>query len=267
MTIKDDIKSMFWEPAIDYANAVEPITFETDEELPAQQERWNKVHKAYGKGVEDVLEFISDNYDVRLKIPCKYCKCKDPDRESGQIYCKKCHKDISNGRMKFLANPGEKFEIPAKEEDPEEVQRKRLRNDFEYHDKCARATLHPSKTLEEVNFIHMEKRIEDAYKFINEILQNTTPMNTPETRKYVVELIQKRIEYQVIVRCNEENNPPDVIDQNLLIAELMWNVPYDNKGPAIQKSTLIFGDKAAVEKYQFSWMIDNETFKFIEKGI
>jgi hypothetical protein len=71
----------------------------------------------------------------------------------------------------------------------------------------------------------------------------------------------------VIVRCNEENNPPDVIDQNLLIAELMWNVPYDNKGPAIQKSTLIFGDKAAVEKYQFSWMIDNETFKFIEKGI
>jgi hypothetical protein len=153
MTIKEDIKSMFWEPAIDYANAIEAITFETDEEIQAQQERWDKIHKAYGRGVEDVTDFILSNYKLE-KI------------------------------------------LPVKEETEDEI-RIRLRSDFEYHDMCARATLHPGKTLEEVKFIHMEKRIEDAYKFINEILQNTTPMNTPETRKYVVELIQKRIEYMV----------------------------------------------------------------------
>jgi hypothetical protein len=223
MTIKEDIKSMFWEPAIDYANTVEPITFETDEELPAQQERWDLVHKAYGKGVEDVIDFVMANYKLKVIVPVK--------------------------------------------KETEEETRLKLRDSFEYHDMCARATLHPGKSIDDVKQIHLNRRIEDTYKFVNEILLNTTPMNTPETRRYVVDLIQKRIEYNVIVRCNEENNPPDVIDQNLLIAELLWNVPYDSKGPQMLKSVLVFGNKIDVENYNFQNFLDNETFKFIQKGI
>jgi hypothetical protein len=265
MTIKDDIKQMFWEPAIDYANAVEPITFETDAELPAQQERWNKVHKAYAKGVEDVLEFISDNYDFRLKIPSKYCKCKDPDREQGQIYCKKCHKDISNGRMKFLANPNETFNVPAKEDDADELRRK-LRREYDYHSMCARATLFPGKTIEEVKDILYYKRVEEAYKQVNDALNSGLLfMNDNGTQHWVINELQKYFDYDVTIRCDDTNNPSDVIDQNLLIARVIRNTSDGKLG--YRYVDMVFGAKDQVEKYTNQQLLDNETFKFIQKGI
>jgi hypothetical protein len=147
------------------------------------------------------------------------------------------------------------------------LKRKRLRDSYEYHDMCARATIHPGKTIDEVKQIQLEKRIDDTYKFVNELLLNTTPMNTQETRKYVVELIQKRIDHEVIVKCDEENNSPEVIDMDLLVAELFWNVPYDAKTPQIQHSILVFGKQEQIDKYQKQYLLDNELFKFIEKGI
>jgi hypothetical protein len=273
MTIKEDIQSMFWEPAIDYANAVEPITFETDAELPAQQEKWDKVHKAYSKGVTDVLEYIFNNYNVfgdadqKKELNKEYCQCDSPDRDSGYTYCQRCNKNVSDARMRFLVGKDEMFKMPASEPDPDEVMRLKLRDDYEYHDMCARATIHPGKTIDDVKVIHMQKRIEDAYKFINDLLLNTNPMNTPETRKYVVELIQKRINHEVIVRCNEENNPPDIIDENLLIAELFWNVPYDIAAPQISRTVLVFGSEEQIGKYQKQYLLDNEMFKFIQKGL
>ena len=221
--IANDLQLMFWEPAIDYASSVEPITFETDAELPAQQEKWNKVQKAYSRGAKDAIDFITANYKLEEILP---------------------------------VNP----------ETPEEKE-SRIMSEGEFNDMCARATLFPGKSIEEVKVIQLQKRIESTYEFINELLLNTIPMNTPETRKYVADLIQRRVNFNVIVRCNEENNPPDAIDGNVLIAELMWNRPYDVSTPQLRKSTLIFGDKKAVEKYQFEWMLDNENLKFIEKGI
>ena len=267
----NELLQMFFEPAIDYANSIEAITFETDAEIQAQQERWDKIHKAYGRGVKDVIEYMLANYKILPKEftekDSMYCQCPEPDRDTGYIYCQRCYKNVSDARMRFLTGKDEMFLMPAKEEDLEELQRKRLRDSYEYNDMCARATLHPGKSIDEVKHIQLEKRIEDTYKFVNELLLNTKPMNTPETRKYVVELIQKRIDHQVIVRCNEENNSPEIIDSNLLIAELLWNVPYDSKGPQILKSVLVFGDKVAVENYNFQNFLDNETFKFIQKGI
>lgn len=263
MSIKDDIKQMFWEPAIDYASSI--IPFDESPEKTEQQQLWDKVHKAYGKGVEDVLEFITDTYDVRLKVPTKHCNCKTPDRETGQVYCKKCHKDISDGRMRFLANPGEKFEIPAKEEDIEEIKRKQLRRDFEYNNMCARATLYPGKTIEEVKELQFIERIKESYEFVNTVLCNTMAINTEETRRYVIDTLQKRLEFDAVVICNEENNPPEIIDKCLLIAKLLWN---SNDGQMGQKYIeIIFGNPISVSAYQNQQLLDNETFKFIQKGI
>jgi hypothetical protein len=221
--IGKNIQSMFWEPAIDYANAIEPITFETDEELPPQQEKWDKVHKAYTQGVKDVIDYILANFKLEVILPIK--------------------------------------------EETEEEKRIRLRDSYEYHSTCARATIFPGKSIEEVSAILLDKRIEETYKFVNDLLLNTTPMNTKETRHYVVELIQKRIDFQVIVKCDEENNPPEVIDENILIAQLFWNTPYDAKGPQIHRSTLVFGEESQIDKYQKQYLLDNELYKFIEKGI
>lgn len=264
MTIKDDIKQMFWEPAIDYANSIVPITFETDEEMKPIQEKWDAVHNAYGKGVEDVLEFISNNYDVRLKIPTKHCNCKDPDRDLGQIYCKKCHKDISEGRMRYLVQPGEKFNIPVKEDEVDEA-RRRLRREIDYENLCARATLYPGKSIEEVKELQFIERIKESYEFVNTVLCNTMAINTEETRRYVIDTLQKRLEFDAVVICNEENNPPEIIDKCLLIAKVLWN-PHDGK-MGQKYVEMIFGNPTSVSAYQNQQMLDNETFKFIQKGI
>lgn len=262
--IKNDLLVMFWEQSTDYANKNTPADKNEEDD---NSELWLQLSEAYQQASKDVIDYVIDNYELHAIVPSEYCKCEIPDRETGYSYCMKCHKSISDARMRLLVGKDEISKEPAKEPDQEEIKRRLMRNDFEWNDICARATLYPGKSIEEVKHIQLEKRIEDTYKFVNDLLLNTKPMNTPETRKYVVELIQKRIDHQVIVRCNEENNSPDIIDQNLLIAELLWNLPYDIKEPQMLKSILVFGDKVAVENYAFQNFLDNETFKFISKGI
>lgn len=220
--IKDDVTQIFWKPAIDYANNVVPITFETDEEVDAVQAVWNKVHKAYGEAAKNVIEFIFNNYDVK------------------------------------------ELEKPRLPETPEEIE-SRLRRDFEYHDMCARATLHPGKSIPEVKTIHMMKRIEEVYEWMNGILNNEKFTNDEITRRYVINRLQNKLE-NGIVQCDETNNPPEVIDQNILIVKVMWNADY-SKTWDVSYCIMVFGEKSAVEKYQQQAFLDNESFKFIEKGL
>ena len=234
MTIKEDVRQMFWEPAIDYANAVEPVTFETDEEMAVKQKKWYKVHNAYNKGVDDVLEYISNNYNIygsadqTKELNKEFCQCPEPDRDSGYVYCQRCNKNVSPARMRFLTGKDEMFNLPSEEPDPEELKRKRLRDSCEYHSMCARATLFPGKSIDEVKRIQQNRRIEEAYNFVNDILCNTKLINTIETRQWVIKMLQGRLD-AVVVRCNEELNTSEVIDQNLLIAEAMWNSDYSNE--------------------------------------
>ena len=268
MTIKEDIKSMFWEPAVDYASSIIPFDESPDEN--EQQLLWDKIHRAYTKGVEDVLEYVFNNYNIygsanqTKELNKEYCQCEFPDRDSGYVYCQRCNKNVSPARMRFLVGKDEMFDLPSDESDPEELKRKRLRDRGEYHSLCARATLYPGKSIEEVKRIQQNKRIEEAYNFVNDILCNEkNKMNTPETRQWVIKLLQGRLD-AVVVRCNEELNSPDVIDQNLLVAEAMWNSDYSNEYQ-IKKVLLVFGEIQQVEKYQRQHYFDNETYKFIQK--
>jgi hypothetical protein len=148
--------------------------------------------------------------------------------------------------------------------DPDDVQRK-LRNDYEYNNLCARATLYPGKTIDEVDDIHFKQRIKEAYYFVNDVLVYGTLMNTKETRDWVICRLKERIENGVSVKCDEENNPSEVVDQKILIAKVMSKPK--NGLPGYIYIDMIFGDTEQVAKYQDKYYLDNRMFNFIEKGL
>lgn len=196
-----------------------------------------------------------------------YCQCEIPDRKIGSNYCYKCLKQISDARMRFLVNKDEMFNILVKEPDQEEIIRRRLRNDFEYNTMCARATLYPGKSIEEVKELFLHQRINEAYEYVNDILCNETEINDKKTRKWVVQVLKDRIENNVILKCDEENNSPEIVDNNLLVVDLFWNIPYNAPTCQTQKVRLVFGKEEQVLKYQKQFYMDYEMIKFIQKGI
>ena len=52
-----------------------------------------------------------------------YCHCKDPDRKIGSNFCYKCLSEIHDNKMRFLAQKGEVFNIPAKDDTDEILER------------------------------------------------------------------------------------------------------------------------------------------------
>jgi len=128
------------------------------------------------------------------------------------------------------------------------------------------------KRIGEVQDEQFMERIEDSYAFMNNILLGTilppssVPMNTKDTREWVQKTLEGRLKkFGVVVKCDEENNPPDVIDQNLLIARLM-RTKYD-KSPGYTFMDLIFGKEENVRKYHAQNYFENAIFSYIGKGM
>jgi len=74
--------------------------------------------------------------------------------------------------------------------------------------------------------------------------------NNEENRRWVIDMIQRRLNHWVIVKCDEENNPVDIMDRNLLIAELIWDDSFGGIKPKIGKTVLVFGKESDVEEYK-----------------
>lgn len=150
--------------------------------------------------------------------------------------------------------------------DEKRLKEEKLRDEGEFNNLCARATLYPGKSIEEVQDIQYMERLETSYKFINSVLLGTTPMNDKKTRQWVTKTLAGRLsKYGVVVKCNGENNPPNVIDQNLLLARVMRTDPKCTAG--FKYVDLLFGELEQVKKYTDELLINQRLFNFIEKGI
>lgn len=151
-----------------------------------------------------------------------------------------------------------------KEIDENEQQSVLLFDDIDFNNLCARATLYPGKSIEEVQDMQYVQRLEESYKFINAVLLGTKPMNTQETRQWVTKTLEGRLKkYGVVAQCSETNNLPEIIDQNLLIAKVMRN---NNMG-GTKFIDLIFGEDEAVKKFTLEKYADQQMSNFIQKGI
>ena len=146
------------------------------------------------------------------------------------------------------------------------IDEQKLFDDIDFNNLCARATLYPGKSIAEVNDLQFMERVEDSYKFINSVLLGTTPMNENQIRQWVTKTLEGRLKkYGVVAKCTEENNTPEVIDGNLLVARLMRRNP-DNS-PGFRFMDLVFGEEQKVRDFQISHYFDNAIYSFIGKGI
>jgi hypothetical protein len=139
-------------------------------------------------------------------------------------------------------------------------------DEIDYNNLCARATLYPGKSIEEVKDIQYVNRVNESYKFINSVLLGTKPMNNRQTREWVQKTLEGRLnKYGVVAKCNEESNTSEVIDKNLLLATIMR--PNSDNSPGFRYMNLVFGDEQRVRDYQIEHYFDNSIYTFIEKGI
>ena len=116
-----------------------------------------------------------------------------------------------------------------------------------------------------------QQGVKDVVEFIFdnynlESLPVKEKLNDNQTRLWVAVKLKENLGSQVAVQCDRHNNPKEIIDQNLLIAKVTWNSDY-SKTIQLRQVEMIFGEKIAVEKYQNQHFMDNETYKFIAKGI
>jgi len=74
-----------------------------------------------GKEINEIPQVTADE----LRDASAYCQCKEPQRELGSNFCTKCLRQISDNRMRFLVQDGEVFNIPAKDDTDEVLERVR----------------------------------------------------------------------------------------------------------------------------------------------
>ena len=93
----------------------------------------------------------------------------------------------------------------------------------------------------------MIEKIQEVYERINnEFLSMSTfgPMNSKNYRTEFKQRLENEIVNSVI-KCDEENNPPDVIDFCCLVAKVSWTENHQQK-----YCDLIFGQPEQVIKLQ-----------------
>jgi hypothetical protein len=150
--------------------------------------------------------------------------------------------------------------------DKDKDEQQKIMDDIDYNNMCARATLYPGKSIEEVKDIQFMNRVEESYKFINSVLLGTMPMNNRQTREWVQKTLEGRLsKYNVVAKCNNENNTAEVIDNCLLIARIMRPNPDHSQG--FRFTDLIFGDELRVKEYHMQHYFDNAIYAYIGKGI
>jgi hypothetical protein len=72
------------------------------------------------------------------------------------------------------------------------------------------------------------------------------PSNDSKLRSYVKKYLEKGLP-GATVKCDEENNAPDVVDGNCLVARVCWDKK--DLGETVYR-TLIFGEESQVEKFK-----------------
>lgn len=107
--------------------------------------------------------------------------------------------------------------------------------------------------LRSTRFLLIEKKIKKTPKFLREVYEKFNnefiymspfgPMNDRIFRAAFKERLENKIANS-IVKCDEENNTPEVIDYCCLIAEVMWEENYRKK-----YYKLIFGEPEQIKNF------------------
>ena len=92
--------------------------------------------------------------------------------------------------------------------------------------------------------------IDNAYFNINTVVRNMYNINHGETEKWIKEMLIKEIGEKIDVICDDSNNPPSVIDYNVLVA----CVYYKLNNTVIEKE-LIFGKAKNIVQFKADLLV------------
>jgi len=91
----------------------------------------------------------------------------------------------------------------------------------------------------------MIEKIIETYEALNADLQNEMSVNDVVTRDRITAHLEIQLPH-CEVRCDEENNPPDIIEACVAVARVQWL----NKAMEITYVDLVFGRPDQIMKVQ-----------------
>jgi hypothetical protein len=242
-TTRQVLLNKFWLKAIDYANEQDYEDIEDKEERYSQ---WLEYQFTYRAAALEVIDFILGTYALTI-----------PNEESE---LKSFSKDIQDQHQLLK----QKAEALKEKFFPEDLlQTKSNREALQEKAEILRKKIYGNTVMKETE---REAKIKETYGYINNVLSNQQDVNDKQTRRWVIDKIQQKMEFDVIAICNDENNPPEIVDANILVVDLLWNTDY-TKTFNMTKARLIFGQPDQVEKYQQKLYYDQTIQNFIFKGI
>jgi hypothetical protein len=102
----------------------------------------------------------------------------------------------------------------------------------------------------EVSNTDMMALIDNAYVNINTVVRNLERITGEETKKWIKEMLIKEIGEKIDVICDDSNNPPSVLDYNVLVAY----VYYKHNNTVIERE-LIFGKTKDIIQYKADLLV------------
>jgi hypothetical protein len=96
----------------------------------------------------------------------------------------------------------------------------------------------------------MTALIDNAYFNINTVVRNLQKTNNKKNREWVKVILKKEIDKKIEVICDETNNPPSVLDHNVLVAYLYYKL----NNVVIEKE-LIFGKTKDIIQFKADLLV------------
>ena len=95
--------------------------------------------------------------------------------------------------------------------------------------------------------MNVNRKITDTYRELNRILLEDKFVNDIETRDYVRSVFHLRLGKKFTVKCDQENNPSDIIKLKLMAVRIMWDD--ENKNNQYFYINIILGDPEVAKVY------------------
>ena len=102
----------------------------------------------------------------------------------------------------------------------------------------------------EVSNTDMVALIDTAYSNINTVVRNLERITGEETKKWIKEMLIKEIGEKIDVICDDSNNPPSVLNYNVLIAYVFYKL----NNVVIEKE-LIFGKAKDIVQFKADLLV------------
>ena len=107
--------------------------------------------------------------------------------------------------------------------------------------------VHEKEMMEKARLKKVESKVNTAHAEINELLEGKLPNN--DNRELVKTLLLEKLDFECKVKCDQENNPPNIVDQECIIARIMYDF---TSGGEFKYINVVFGNSLKASRILIS---------------